>query len=119
MVPSEKVELDGHLVAHADPRLASDLLLHRQEIAAALHREHRRAPGDAVRSDLDPRRLEAAHAREAMRADFVRLLLWHRDEVPSAVLAGPQAQRSRDRDHPSIFAVTGSLTSLRVISSAS
>src|SRR6185437_9992840 len=82
-----------------ESRAAADLFLHGQEIAAALHREDRSAPADVADPRLDPSRFEPAHARQAVRADLVRLLLRNRDEMPAPALSGPQRQRSGDDDH--------------------
>src|SRR4051794_19872637 len=88
-VPLQQLEGERDLVAGGDSRLAPDLGFYRQDVAARLLREHRRAPGDPGDRHLHSRRLEPPRRAKDMGADLVGLLGGNGDEMPAAPLAGP------------------------------
>src|SRR6476646_4482854 len=98
---SQELQLDCDLVARRKIRLAPNLCLHRQEIAAAVEREDRCPPRHVIDARLDFHRPEPARVAESMRSDLVRLFLGYRDEVPAprGFRALPDPQQRGDRDH--------------------
>src|SRR6185369_15595349 len=80
----EQFQLHSDLIARGEVCLAADLLLYGKQVAAAVEREDRRPPTHVIDPRFDLDRPEPARAAESVGTDLVRLLLWHRDEVPAA-----------------------------------